>query len=84
MNPIDVSYSAMRHSGQNESKTRRDKRKLEVLNGVLQLLAVIFAITFGIFAILAWQSGANQLKQAEIGNQLTLLSYCASASVRNS
>jgi hypothetical protein len=64
---------------------RRNKRNLEVLSGgVLQLVGIIFAITFGIFAVLAWEAGANQLKQAEIANQLTLLSYCAPTSVRKS
>ena len=62
---------------------RRERRNLEVLGGgVLQIAGIVFAITFGIFAVLAWEAGANQLKQAEIANQLTLLSYCAPASVR--
>jgi hypothetical protein len=48
---MDVSYFPMSHSSHNESKNRRDKRILEVLNGVLQLLGIVFAIEFGIFAI---------------------------------
>lgn len=72
----------MANSGYNKSMGLRDKQKLEVLYGVLQIAAIVFALTFGIFEVLAWEAGANQLKQAEIANQLTLLSYCAPASVR--
>jgi hypothetical protein len=74
----------MDNSSHNKSTDRKDKKRLEALNdGVLQLVGIFFAITFGIFAVLAWDLGANQLKQAEIANQLTLLSYCAPTSVRN-
>jgi hypothetical protein len=70
------------NSGHNKSKGLRDKQTLAILNFLLLIATIVFAITFGIFEILAWETGVNQFKQAEIANQLTLLSYCASASVR--
>ena len=57
----------------------KNKGRVEIVNTVLQSIGVFFATLFGIFSILAWQSAASQVKQAEFANQLTLLSYCASS-----
>ena len=45
------------------------------------VVAIIVAILFGIFAILAWATGNSTLKQAQIANQLSLLSICVSTRV---
>jgi hypothetical protein len=47
---------ALRNSDYYPHIVRRDGKDLEFLNGVLQLIGIAFIITFGVFAILAWES----------------------------
>ena len=43
--------------------------------------AIVVAILFGVFTILAWVAGRNTVKQAQIANQISLLSFCVSTKV---
>jgi hypothetical protein len=44
--------------------------------------AIVVAILFGVFTILAWIAGNDSVKQAQIANKLSLLSLCISTAVR--
>ncbi|KAH8667660.1 hypothetical protein BGZ60DRAFT_528950 [Tricladium varicosporioides] len=55
-----------------------ERSKVSVANFVLQLLAIGLAVLFGVYTALAYPLTKSSLQQAQIANQLTLLSLCAS------
>jgi hypothetical protein len=56
----------------------REKSNTSVANFVLQLLAIGLAVLFGVYTALGYSLSKSSLQQAQIANQLTLLSFCTS------
>lgn len=55
-----------------------DKNQSPWVNYFLQLLAIGLAVLFGVYAILSYPLSKSSVQQAEIANQLSLLSFCSS------
>ncbi|QSZ32591.1 hypothetical protein DSL72_002170 [Monilinia vaccinii-corymbosi] len=63
--------------------TSNDSKFEFVWNAVLQSIAIIFAVVFGTFSVLAYLVGETANKQSTEANQLSLLSLCLSNSDPN-
>jgi hypothetical protein len=56
-----------------------EKGRISAANFVLQLLAIGLAVLFGVYTALAYPLSKSSLQQAQIANQLSLLSFCTSS-----
>ncbi|KAI9639983.1 hypothetical protein NHQ30_011652 [Ciborinia camelliae] len=63
--------------------TTNDSKFEFIWNAVLQSIAIIFAVVFGTFSVLAYLVGETANKQSIEANQLSLLSLCLSNSDPN-
>ncbi|KAB8292398.1 hypothetical protein EYC80_008132 [Monilinia laxa] len=63
--------------------TSNDSKFEFVWNAVLQSIAIIFAVVFGTFSVLAYLVGETANKQSTEANKLSLLSLCLSNSDPN-
>lgn len=52
------------------------------LDRTYQILGILAAIAFGLFGVLAWKVGVEANKEARVANQMAVINYCDSVSVR--
>jgi hypothetical protein len=55
-----------------------ERRSSPVTNYVLQLLGIGLVVIFGVYQALSYVVAKESIQQAQIANQLTLLSFCTS------